>query len=92
MKGRVQIEFGVFLKATSSLGAVPGCMQGGSSSHLSGKILVLECIRNLLSPINDPDQGLELENPICSASYGFCAAKKSITMHRVDLLSTRQPN
>ena len=36
-------------------------MQGGSSSRLSGKILVLECVRNLWSSINDPDQGLELE-------------------------------
>ena len=36
-------------------------MQGGSSSRLSGKILVLECVSNLLSSINDPDQGLELE-------------------------------
>ena len=51
-------------------------MQGGSSFRLSGKILDLECVRNLLSSINDPDQGLELENPICSASYGYCAAKK----------------
>ena len=67
-------------------------MQGGSSFRFSGKILDLECVRNLWSSINDPDQGLELENPICSASYGFCAAKKSITMHRVDLLLTRQPS
>ena len=36
-------------------------MQRGSSFRLSGKILVLECVRNLLSSINDPDQGLELE-------------------------------
>ena len=68
-------------------------MQRGSSFHLSSKILVLECVRNILSSINDPDQGLELENPICSASYGYCAAKKNpVTMHRVDLLLTRQPS
>ena len=36
-------------------------MQRGSSFRLSGKILVLECVRNLLSSINDSDQGLELE-------------------------------
>ena len=36
-------------------------MQRGSSFSLSGKILVLECMRNLLSSINNPDQGLELE-------------------------------
>ena len=36
-------------------------MQGGSSFRFSGKILDLECVRNLWSSINDPDQGLELE-------------------------------
>ena len=67
-------------------------MQGGSSFRFSGKILDLECVRNLWSSINDPDQGLELENPICSASYGYCAAKNPVSMHRVDLLLTRQPS
>ena len=67
-------------------------MQGGSSSRLSGKILVLECDRNLLSSINDPDQGLQLENLICSASYGCLCCKNPVSMHRVDLLLTRQPS
>ena len=67
-------------------------MQRGSSFRLSGKILDLECVRNLLSSINDPDQGLELENLICSASYGCLYCKNPVSMHRVDLLLTRQPS
>ena len=59
-------------------------MQGGSSSRLSGKILVLECVSNLLSSINDPDQGLELENLKRSASYGCLCCKNPGSMHPVD--------
>ena len=36
-------------------------MQRGTSYRLSGEILNLKCVSNLLSSINDPDQGLELE-------------------------------
>jgi hypothetical protein len=67
-------------------------MQGGRSSRLSGKILVLECVRNLLSSINDSDQGLELENLICNTSYGCLCCKNPISMHHVDLLLTYQPS
>ena len=45
-------------------------MQRGTSYRLSGEILNLKCVSNLLSSINDPDQGLELENLKRSASYG----------------------
>ena len=60
-------------------------MQGGSSFRFSGKILVLECVRNLLSSINDPDQGLELENLKRSASYGCLCCKNPGSMHPVDI-------
>ena len=52
-------------------------MQRGSFFLLSGKILVLEYMRNLLSH-NDSDLGLELETLLCSVSYGCCAAKINI--------------
>ena len=60
-------------------------MQRGSSFNLSSKILVLECVRNLLSSINYPDQGLELENIICNASYSCLCCKNPGSMHPIDL-------
>jgi len=50
-------------------------MQGGSSFRFSGKILDLECVRNLWSSINDPDQGLELEILNAGLVAVVCVAK-----------------
>ena len=55
-------------------------MQRGSSFRLSGKILVLECVCNLLNH-NDPDRGLELETLIRNATY----IRTAKTRHPVDL-------
>ena len=60
-------------------------MRRGTSYRLSGEILNLKCVSNLLSSISDPDQGLELENLNRSASYGCLCCKNPGSMHPVDI-------
>ena len=60
-------------------------MRRGTSYRLSGEILNLKCVSNLLSSINDPDQGLALENLKRSASYGCLCCKNPGSMHPVDI-------
>jgi len=50
-------------------------MQRGTSYRLSGEILNLKCVSNLLSSINDPDQGLELEILNAGLVAVVCVAK-----------------